>query len=178
MQTAQSHTHEAFRQQTNAKKETLPNMVRRFYEKHDGNVETASEALAEALSNDRLTFVQIVGSEIENIAKMYAARSNCAERALVMSRSFGPARAVALAQGMARTLMDFPLVGGIKLSDATGAEVKAQSARYKATADDMAHKYRWLQAVAAKVPDASRVGDVLTADEVTALFGATGGNNE
>jgi hypothetical protein len=68
------------------------------------------------------------------------------------------ARVLALASVM---MMSFPLPGGKKLGDATGAEVAEAARHYNAKARDMSWKARWLEAIAARA-GAEKVGKVLT----------------
>lgn len=68
-------------------------------------------------------------------------------------------RVTALAAG---NLLMFPLPGGKRLGEATRDEVQAAAHFYEQQADDMAHKARWLQAIAAKVKNAKKkVAEVL-----------------
>ncbi len=57
----------------------------------------------------------------------------------------------ALAKG-APSLLDFTLAGGLKLGDATRAEVLAHAVRYRKQGEDMSHKGRFLHAVAENLP--------------------------
>lgn len=81
----------------------------------------------------------------------------------------GPARVAALVAGTIAGLMDFPLPGGKRLADATKGEVEAASWSYRAQADDMSIKGRWLALIAKKLSPNDVVRNVLTEDDLTSL---------
>lgn len=81
----------------------------------------------------------------------------------------GPARVAALVAGTVAGLMDFPLPGGKRLADATKGEVETASWSYRAQADDMSIKGRWLALIAKKLSPNDVVRNVLTEDDLTSL---------
>lgn len=70
---------------------------------------------------------------------------------------------------LATTLLSFPLPGGLKLAEATRAQVAAAADFYATQASDMHHKARWLRLVAAAVPEDGRVADVLDETRLEAM---------
>jgi hypothetical protein len=72
-------------------------------------------------------------------------------------------RIAALADGNKEILMNFPLwFGGKRLKDSTKQEIADAGLRYMKQGSDMVFKGRWLNLVAAKVPDQKKAGEVLT----------------
>lgn len=70
------------------------------------------------------------------------------------------------------TLLDFPLPSGIRLRNASKADVLEGARFYSAQAADMQHKAKWLEAIAAKVGNRT-VGEKFTAEKLQALQEAT-----
>lgn len=77
-------------------------------------------------------------------------------------------RVAALATG---TLMMFPLMGGVRLRDATRQQVSDTAQMYADKASDMAWKSRWLGLVAAKMGDdeTKKVVDIISESELNEL---------
>lgn len=66
-------------------------------------------------------------------------------------------------------LMDFPLIGGKRLGDASKDEVQASAASYLEQANTLAHRGRWLNAVAKKLNANTTVSQALTEAELREL---------
>lgn len=77
-------------------------------------------------------------------------------------------RVEALATG---TLMMFPLMGGVRLRDATRKQVSDTAQMYADKASDMAWKARWLYLIAAKMgnDDTKKVVDIISESELNEL---------
>jgi hypothetical protein len=71
--------------------------------------------------------------------------------------SQGADRAVSYAQA---SLLDFRLPHGTRLGDATRADIAEAEGLYRAQADDMAHKGRWLALIAQGLPADQKVSAV------------------
>jgi hypothetical protein len=97
------------------------------------------------------------------------ARGGARESATDASPAASHARVHHLANAVAASLFDFPLPGGRRLAAATGAEVRAAAEVYRTRAADMGWKARWLDRIAASVPEDRAVGEVLTAEQVLTL---------
>lgn len=69
---------------------------------------------------------------------------------------------------LARTLLDFPLPGGMKLRDARRSDLIAAADFYRKQANDMAHKARWLYAIAESVGK-KRVANALSESDIARL---------
>lgn len=79
-------------------------------------------------------------------------------------------RVHALARGNAAMLMDFPLMDGTPLRNASKDAVRTNAEAYYEQADDMRWKSRWLALVAAKLPDGKKtVGQVLSEESLNKL---------
>jgi hypothetical protein len=71
-------------------------------------------------------------------------------------------RIAALADGNKEILMNFPLwVGGKRLKEATKNEIADAAQKYLKQGNDMVFKGRWLNLVAASVPENKKAGEVL-----------------
>ena len=76
-------------------------------------------------------------------------------------------------EALATTLLDFRLPhASIALRDAKREDVEAAAQWYESSASNMAHKARWLRAVAEKIGKA-KVGNKLTAEQLADLQEAT-----
>jgi hypothetical protein len=84
------------------------------------------------------------------------------DRRTIWSRPSAPdARVAALSNAVSLSLLDFRLPGGKPLRDASAEDVSAAAGFYAEQAADMDAKARWLNAVAAALPDGAVVGDAL-----------------
>jgi hypothetical protein len=138
------------------------------------NYEAAAASLLELASADAALYAELVGPYELPAALALIRDVGQSERRTVWSRPTAPdARAAILARGVTETLMDFRLPGGMRLGDAMRADVEAAATFYADHAADMAHKARWLQAIAEKTPASKRVADALDADALAKLKEAT-----
>ena len=67
-------------------------------------------------------------------------------------------------------LYSYPLMRGVKLGDATRSQVKEQSDFHRKIALDASHKVAWFDSIVAIVPDGARVRDVISKEQLFALF--------
>ena len=162
---------------------TLGELAREFLEDAGGHTLPAVERLQALIATDDALRLSIAEAAIAEYAARRVAAVMMADRASVWAaaerRTAGlPTRPktsiAALGNGIRESLLNFPLAGGLKLRDATRAEVSTQAQMYAAHGADMLHKARWLEMIAARLPDdAARVGDVLTSGEVETLQAET-----
>ncbi len=73
-----------------------------------------------------------------------------------------------MARANSYTLLDFPLPGGLRLADATKADLVEAAKVYRTQANDMARKANWLEAIAGKIGK-KRVGNALSVQDLEAL---------
>lgn len=70
---------------------------------------------------------------------------------------------------MAVTLLDFPLPNGVKLGDATGAQVIEAAEFYRKQAADMRNKAIWLKKVSECLDTGEKVRDNITHQQLEAM---------
>lgn len=142
--------------------------------KAGGDVSTATAVLAARAMNDA-AFLREYFEEVIKTAS-YEAVASCVrqERRAVWTTPQPTtkerrAQVVALAAGTVRTLHDFPLLGGLRLGDATREEVAEAAEFFGKQARDMAWKSRWLEHVAQSVPPGVKVAEVISAERLEEL---------
>lgn len=152
---------------------SLAALARDVLAEHNGMTAPAIRDLASRIASDD-GLLEILAEDLINEASQSATYgAMLAKRASIMrtvKTGMTRAQGLALVAFSSGSLLDFPLAGGLRLADASRDEVERQAAIYAARAADEAHKARWLSAVAAKVPAGKKVGDVLDAARVTALY--------
>lgn len=163
---------------------TLGTIARSLLEDADGDTEAAIDALEARIASDETLRRQLADRAIRMLLRARVLSNIANIRARIVATGSGradprrdvagPDRARALANAMRSTFLDFPLRGGLRLGQATRADVTAQAARYAKMGTTCAHNARWLVAIADRLPDdARRVADALTEVEIAALRSAT-----
>jgi hypothetical protein len=138
----------------------------------DGDVVRATDAMVTAVMNSKVLYRSLMDPLVKQ-ACYDAIRGQCRAQRRVIWETPQPSasstrdRIGGLAAGL--TLMDFPLPGGIKVGDATRAEVMDASDSYLAQATDNAAKGRWLRLIARHVTGDAKVRDVLTLERLIQL---------
>ena len=145
---------------------TIHNLAREALNECGGDTKLATQKLVAWLNSDKALMKNVVSHAIYEAArtainqKMANARQRLASAAeRVLS---GKDSVMALAGGIAASLLDFPLAGGVKLATATREQVIEAADRYESTAIDAKHKSQWLRLIAQSVPEGKTVGDVLS----------------
>jgi hypothetical protein len=128
---------------------------------HDGKTTEAITEVVDVLLKKRSLLRELVGELVCEAARAAVCTQQKQARQTMMSRC-GRDDVMALARGISSALLDFPLAGGLRLRDATRAQVLEQVRIYETQGRDMLRKARWLQAVAQSVPENSRVGAALS----------------
>jgi hypothetical protein len=162
-----------------AKETTIAELARKALRESGGDTESAVEALADELLSDAVLLRALIRPAVMD-AVIYRVEHSMRDRRGAILRSVdaaqaGPDSVAALAAGLGRALLDFPLANGLKLRDATRDQVLAQAERYAATAKDAGHKERWLKRVAEATPARKKVGRALNNDRVAAMWRETAG---
>lgn len=163
--------------------ETLPGgggasraaVLREIWETHQGDMPGAANALYATVSGspDLLNAVlpkalmEWCREEVSQYVKKVRVASLFAVTPEVASRGSR------LRSAIARTLFDFPLPGGKRLGDANAREILDGANAYSESADDAAHKARWLARVAQAVGRENRAEGALTLQQVEELFEET-----
>jgi hypothetical protein len=162
---------------------SLGELAREVFEDEGGRTAPAIARLQALIAADESLRIAIAEAAIAEYAARHVATVMMTDRAAVWRaaerRTAGlPTRAktsvAALGNGIRESLLNFPLAGGLRLRDATRAEVAAQAQMYATHGADMLHKARWLATIAARLPDdEATVGEVLTDGEVETLQAET-----
>ena len=159
-----------------AKSPSLYDLARRHLDDAGNDVAEATEALVDLLCDDAATLRSVLRPVIEEAARTTVGDAMRAERKAILGSyksrtdAAGRAAVAALASGITRSLLDFPLAGGVRLRDASRTEVEEQAGLYEAFASDQARKARWLRAVADRMGTARKVADALDEATITELF--------
>lgn len=163
---------------------TLGGLVREALALNNGLVDQATVYLTERLLRDKGLLSSVIRDAVRLAVSSRVEHAICDDRVQIFKAAREvsgnrydtppqkPTRGavVALANGLGRALLDFPLSGGIALRDATREQVMAQANRYGSLATDASHKEKWLRAIGQSVPDGKLVGDVITDDRAAELF--------
>jgi hypothetical protein len=144
----------------------------------EGDTVKAVARLTARLVEDRATLARLLSDIIREAAGVVVEERLRHERASIIEAAranAGPsgmtkARAEAKARVFAQMLLDFPLANGLRLRDATRADVLAQAENYAAIAADTRVKAVWLRAVAEATPEGVTVGSALSEARVAELF--------
>jgi hypothetical protein len=154
-------------------KPDLHEIAREYLLDAGGDVASATRRLIRRLDDDAELRAAIATAAVEYYAASIVEDEMRAERRAVWAeagRTNRPKTSVtALANGIRRSLLDFPLAGGKRLRDATRDEVIEQAQLYAAQARDMGFKARWLELIGARVDDGRTVGECLTEADALAL---------
>ena len=154
---------------------TLGTLARETLDDCDGDTEKATAALSKRLLKDTALLRMVIEQAVRDATYSNVQGALRSSRASLLSIVANPPKldGTAIAAAMRRNLLDFALAGGLRLGDATKGEVLAQVKRYEEQAGDMAHKARWLKAVADATPARKTVGAALSAERVEKLFEET-----
>ncbi|MCZ4500998.1 MAG: hypothetical protein JWQ74_3553 [Marmoricola sp.] len=149
-------------------KHDLPSLAREALSKADGKTEDAIAILDARLKKDSELRKTLISEAVLEAARQSISIAHRNDRAAIV-RSVGSSRAAveALAGGIMRGLLDFPLMDGTKLRDASKDDLAPAISHYQSQAATMTHRARWLVAIEKLVPAQGRVGDVV--DEATAV---------
>jgi hypothetical protein len=151
---------------------TLGSLARDALADCDGQTEAATQKLTERLLSDGPLLRMVIEEAVHNAVSTRVQASVRGQRQALMGLIANPPKldGATLTAVLSRNLLDFPLARGLRLGDATKADVLAQVNLYDAQASDMARKARWLIAVAKATPPHKTVGAVLSADNLERMF--------
>lgn len=163
----------AAKPKTEEKRVTITSLVRDAWEGHDGDMPGAIEELFATVSGNQALLAEILPGVLRSWCRDqvgdYVGRLRIAAIAPVED----PARGNRLRSAIATSLFDFPLPGGKRLGDANAKEILTGSEAYNASAQDAAHKSRWLAAVADRVGRKNRAENALTLQQLEELYEET-----
>ncbi|MGH2341100.1 hypothetical protein ACRC7T_06400 [Segnochrobactraceae bacterium EtOH-i3] len=156
-------------------------MARAALNRSDGDVVAATNALCRDLS-DVKTLRSVVSDVVAITAHDLVSTAMRSDRQAILRRASAPlpdnltpsdpngrARVEAFARAMAG-IMDYPLSGGLKLRNATRADLVRQAAIHASFASDHNAKARWFSALADRTPEGATVGSILAPDVVITLY--------
>ena len=146
----------------------LRDLAAQALERASGDPHKAATLLENRIrANDRLQrelLERVISDQCLALVRRVAPKAPPAERA--------PRREIdtsARIHALADSLLDFVLPGGLKLRDATPAQLHATARVFEHNAAESRRTARWLDAVAARVPDGRKVGEALDARELQRL---------
>lgn len=160
---------------------TLSSLARENLLLSDGDVREATDSVIARLRAEPDLLAAVSQRAVEMAASEYVSHAMRNERQAIFAgatpRTNLPGSApqtktgvAALANGLTRALLDFPLSGGQPLREATREDVETQARLYGTAARNMRTKAIWLSAIAEKVPEGVTVGEALTEDDAEALL--------
>jgi hypothetical protein len=166
-------------QEKQAEEITLDILAKERLEMCDGDVPSATDGLVNMLLNDAPLLNKVAYSAIRAACKSYVEHNHRLQRQKIIesintssakSAHIG-ATITALFPEHVDQLMDYPMMRGIKLKDATRSLVFEQAELHRRVARDAAWKANWFTKIGEMLPDEeSNVGAVLSAADVLALY--------
>lgn len=141
----------------------------------DGNVHAAIEDVISAITGSENLLQIVIRQTVEKAVESVVGSVMRTDRAMIYqshtrTNAAGQKAVAALAGGIARSIFDFPLAGGVKLRDATREQVEKQAEIYAAFAKDQATKAAWLREIANRMGSAAKVSDALKESDVEAML--------
>lgn len=162
-----------------AERISLTDLARQALEDSDGMVEEATAALMAQVLKDRKLLQAVLQDAVETAATTLVTGAMRKDREAIQNsfrsgatkpRIEGATMVAVVAESMIRSLLDYPLAGGVRLRDATRDLVERQAEIHGRLADNNKKKAKWFTAIAAAIPEGARVGDVLTEARVDELY--------
>jgi hypothetical protein len=142
-----------------------------------GDTDAAEQTVFEQIQSDVSLLRAMIRDAVRIAASVSVTMVNGNKRAVVFDHAKQLADQRKAAEGTVRviaaSILDMPLADGTKLRDATRFEVVEAAERYRNLSSTMAHRARWLEAIAERVPDGRRIGDVLTDDAAQRIYEET-----
>jgi hypothetical protein len=150
--------------------DSIGGMARAAWEASHGDFDDAAERFAKSLEADREMLRKARRMAFAAWCRDQVRQAASAHRTAVfrLRSEADAARGSRLRMALSATLMDFPLPGGGLLRDATAAACIEGATAYRHTASDAVWKARWLEAIAARVGNAT-VAEVLDEEDLRAL---------
>lgn len=145
-------------------------IVRQVWDSNAGDMPGAVDALyAEVTSHPQL-MAQIMPSIVRAWCREQIGGHVAGLRVAAIPSPETASQGSRLRVAIAATLFDFPLPGGKRLGDANALEIRSGASAYQQTAQDAAHKARFLLKVAERVGRKNRCESALTLAQVEALY--------
>jgi hypothetical protein len=127
----------------------------------------AAQRLLDMMQADPDLYREVVAPFERDAASLAVQRQKIAQRSYIWTRPTGPDnRVAALARTNAVSLLDMRLPSGVRLGDATAAEVAEAAQWYRDAETQMRGKAVFFEAIASRVKGRKRVGECLSAAEL------------
>ena len=155
---------------------TLSGLSRTALEQREGDVNEAIEDLVYELQNNEELLQDVVSSAVREACKSFVSKAHRDQRTRIISglthkkSTIGEA-AVALVKENIEHLMNYPLMGGVKLKDATRQQLMEQADFHAKIEYDAGWKKTWFRSIASHLnSDKQKVKNVLTVETVYSLY--------
>lgn len=125
-----------------------------------GNVVAAAEAFAARVRATPALYAALLDPLLDQACYQMLAQLNISARKRVWRPPAGDPHQRGRLVNLSRSLLDFPLPGGKRLTEATRGDLLSGSKFYAKLATDQGHKARWLSLVAKGVKRDQTVGQV------------------
>lgn len=149
---------------------TISELVRSAWDGADSDMPAATEALYGAVVSRQDLLNDILPKVVRSWCREQIGEYVGRLRAASLPEPDDTGRGERLRGVIARSLFDFPLPGGKRLGDANAADIRAGAEAYDRSANDAAHKARWLSRVAERVGRKNRAENALTLQQLEELF--------
>jgi hypothetical protein len=155
---------------------TLSALSRTALEQREGDVDEAVEDLVYQLQNDEELLNDVVSAAVREACKSFVSKAHRDQRARIISgltnkkSTIGEA-AIALVKENIEHLMNYPLMGGVKLKDATRPQLIEQAEFHAKIEYDAGWKKTWFRNIASHLnSDKQKVKSVLSVETVYSLY--------
>lgn len=148
---------------------SLISLAREYLAEANGDTDAAAAELGDYLTGDPVALRSVLDEALSLAASEVVTSEMRRVRNSLWQNPQPKTSVLSLANGIANSLLDFPLAGGIRLRDATKEQVAEQAHLYRTHGSDMIRKAGWLDAIAKRVPEGTTVGEALTESDVLDL---------
>lgn len=133
----------------------------------EGSTDTAIDILAEQIATNKALQKSIAAEALDDAIRYNILIAHHYQRRVLHNAMVNGRESVrSLATGLTRTILDFPLLDGTKLRDASLDDLDRAIHRYRTQAENMNRTANWLVLIRNITPEQGMVGDVL--DDATA----------
>lgn len=142
-------------------------------EEEDGDTRAATELLVEKIMADRAWLTKFAEELVTTASAALISRQIRDRRdTIIQANRPGTGRQAveALGQVNASMFLDWPLAGGLRLRDARHPDLDDNALAYEKQARAHIHRAKWLRRIRSMVPEGKKVGDVLTEEQIAALY--------
>lgn len=151
---------------------TLERLAAEALSQSGGLTADAAAILLGWLKADETLLAEVIEDAVGSAVKSAVRVANSSNRLAIVRRadSQGNARVRALATGLAASLLDFPLHGGVRVRDANREQIRKAIRFYRKQSDENQRRAAWLTRVLRVTPKQGVVGDVLDEQQAQRLW--------